>query len=138
MASTMAWSWAATWFLFVMGVSLAMITLLLRGPSGLASPRGSGYEAFAAGAPWGAGRRDSARGGVAGPLTPFLEEDSEVHGWLRCGSHLLEVDALVHGQILKLAAQAVQPHLDRAQAYPLAAADDATAPGGDLRLGRDG
>ncbi|HEV8640652.1 MAG TPA: hypothetical protein VGV13_06090 [Methylomirabilota bacterium] len=36
-----------------------------------------------------------------------------------------------------MAAQAVQPHLDRAQAYPLATAHDATAPGGDLLLGGD-
>src|SRR2546430_9440643 len=38
---------------------------------------------------------------------------------------------------LEVAAQAVQPHLDRSQPHPLAAAEDATAPGRDLVLGRD-
>src|SRR5687768_12339179 len=39
----------------------------------------------------------------------------------------LEVDALVHGQALEVAAQAVEPHLGRAETHPFAAADDAAA-----------
>src|SRR3989442_12630791 len=56
----------------------------------------------------------------------------------RAASSFLEIDPLVDGQALQMTAQAVQPHLDGAQAYPLATADDAAAPRGDLRLGRDG
>src|SRR5438132_288592 len=52
-------------------------------------------------------------------------------------SRLFEVDPLVHGQPLEIPAQAVEPHLDRAEAHPLAAAQDAAAPRGGLRLRRD-
>ena len=45
-----------------------------------------------------------------------------------CASRLLEVDPLVHGEPLEVPAKAVEPHLDRSQADPLATAEDATAP----------
>src|SRR5215813_9954646 len=53
-------------------------------------------------------------------------------------SRLLEVDPLVHGQSLKLAAQTVEPHLRGAQAHPLAPAENAAAPGLGPLCGRDG
>src|ERR1051325_682972 len=45
----------------------------------------------------------------------------------RTGSDFFEVDALPDRQALQEAPEAVESHLDRAEAHPLAAADDATA-----------
>src|SRR5437879_11937188 len=48
-------------------------------------------------------------------------------------SRLLEVDPLVHRQPLEVAEQAVEPHLARTQAQPLAPARNPTTPGiGDV------
>src|SRR5688500_5140227 len=48
------------------------------------------------------------------------------------GSYLLEIDPLVHRKPLQMPAEAVEAHFDRAQANPLAAADDAASAGGDV------
>src|SRR2546423_6787348 len=52
-------------------------------------------------------------------------------------SRLLEVDALVHGQALQLAPQAIEPHLAGAEPHPLATAEDPAAPGVDALRGGD-
>src|SRR5712691_3071400 len=56
---------------------------------------------------------------------------------VRSSSDFFEIDPFDHGQPLEMAAQTVEAHLDRAQAHPLATADDAAAPGGDLLVRRD-
>src|SRR5262245_42604176 len=53
-------------------------------------------------------------------------------------SRLLEVGALVDGQALEVTAQAVEPELYRAQAYPLSPAQNAAAPRGDPASSGDG
>src|SRR6266481_2832552 len=56
---------------------------------------------------------------------------------LRPRSGLFEVDPLVDGEARQVAAEAVQPHLDRPQSHPLAPADDAAAAGRDVLVGGD-
>src|SRR2546430_10093935 len=70
----------------------------------------------------------------------FLSETMKARSRTTTGRilfHLLEIDALVHRQSLQIAAQAVEAHFDRAEAHPLAAADDAAAAWRDVVLGRD-
>src|SRR5437870_1634532 len=89
---------------------------------------------------FGEGARARRRQGDALLADLDLFRNADHHGYdLCCGLlRLLEVDALVDGQSLQIAPQAVQAHLDGAQADPLAAAQDARAPRGGLRLGGDG
>src|SRR5205823_6668827 len=53
-------------------------------------------------------------------------------------SRLLEIGALVHGQALEVAAEAVQSELHRAQAHPFPSAENAAAPGLHLPRAGDG
>src|SRR5438445_632460 len=53
------------------------------------------------------------------------------------GSGLLEVDALDDRQPLQVAPQAIERHLDGAEAHPFTPAHDAAAARGDVGLGRD-
>ena len=53
------------------------------------------------------------------------------------GSHPLEIGALGDGEVLEVAAQAVEAKLDGAEAHPVAAAIDTRAPGFDTVLGGD-
>src|SRR5260370_31295853 len=62
---------------------------------------------------------------------------SEVEGQSRAYSHLLEIDLLVNRQALEVAAQAVEAHLDGAEADPVAAAEDTRSSRDDGMRGRD-
>src|SRR5262249_51683858 len=53
-------------------------------------------------------------------------------------SDLFEIDPLDDGQALEMTAQAIEAHLDRAQAHPVSSTDDAAAPRGDVAIGGDG